>query len=137
MIDAMDNIVRRVSPNGDVETLAGMAGECGREDGHGSAARFCRPMSLAIDASGNLYVLDAGNGLIRKVSPTDDVTTIATISDPKSKEASMHWLARPNTLVRTPDGTLYVFGSSETSAERVVRIAPDGSVQAVAGGARR
>jgi len=38
----------------------------GSEDGTGSAARFFEPTGVALDASGNLYVADEGNDLIRK-----------------------------------------------------------------------
>lgn len=50
--------------------------EPGHVDGLGNAARFNKPMGLALDEQGTLYVADTGNGTIRVVSPTGAVTTI-------------------------------------------------------------
>ena len=41
------------------------------------AATFKRPQGVAVDDQGNVYVADTGNYLIRRVSPTGEVTTIA------------------------------------------------------------
>jgi sugar lactone lactonase YvrE len=75
--DANNHAIRRISPDGTVATFAGLPGTAGSDDGTGSAARFHRPEGLAIDAAGNLYVADAGNELIRKISPAGTVTTLA------------------------------------------------------------
>ncbi|MBS1661758.1 MAG: hypothetical protein JST68_11995 [Bacteroidetes bacterium] len=58
--------IRKVTPAGEVITIAG--GASGYEDGEGLAAKFNYPAGLAIDAEGNLYVADANNNRIRKVS---------------------------------------------------------------------
>jgi hypothetical protein len=47
-------------------------------NGKGSAARFKNPESIVTDSSGNLYVLEAGNGTLRKILPDGEVTTLAT-----------------------------------------------------------
>jgi sugar lactone lactonase YvrE len=47
-------------------------------DGVGAAAAFYQPHGLAIDAAGNLWVADFGNGAIRKVAPDGRVTTLDT-----------------------------------------------------------
>jgi hypothetical protein len=62
------NGVRRVSPDGVVTTIAGpLYGAGGSADGTGSHATFNSPIDVAVDASGNLWVSDAGNYLIRKI----------------------------------------------------------------------
>jgi len=61
---------------GEVQTLAG-GGEPGFADGVGGAARFEQPTDLASDHAGNLYVVDSGNRLIRKIElATALVTTV-------------------------------------------------------------
>ena len=54
-------------------TLAGLAGDSGSADGTGSAARFNYPVGVAVDSAGNLYVADAGNNTIRKVTPAEQL----------------------------------------------------------------
>ena len=46
-------------------------------NGAGTAARFNSPTGIAIDSSGNLYVTDSKNNLIRKVTSAGAVTTLA------------------------------------------------------------
>lgn len=58
-------------------TLVGKAGESGSADGKGDAARFSEPRGIAVDAAGNVYVADSGNGVIRQITPDGTVTTIA------------------------------------------------------------
>jgi hypothetical protein len=59
------------------QVLAGLAGNAGYTDGTGSAARFSHPYGMAMDSSGNLYVADKANDVIRKVTPAGVVSTIA------------------------------------------------------------
>jgi DNA-binding beta-propeller fold protein YncE len=65
-----DKTIRKVTPAGDVTTLAGLAGKFGSEDGTGSAARFWDPAGVAIDQSGNVYLADCQNHTIRKGFPS-------------------------------------------------------------------
>lgn len=78
VVDRDSQNVRKVGPDGTVTTLAGSAGQAGNSDGTGANARFYKAQALAIDpASGNLYVADMGNSLIRMVTPSGVVTTVA------------------------------------------------------------
>lgn len=58
-------------------TFAGRAQQTGTTDGVGNNARFNRPWAVTTDAAGNVYVADAANYTIRKITPTGTVTTIA------------------------------------------------------------
>jgi len=70
--------IRKVSTSGIVTTIAGSStGVSGFQDGQGSAALFDYPEGIAIDATGNLYIIDLGNFAIRKISPTGYVSTFA------------------------------------------------------------
>ena len=85
-IDAADNLyvsnaanhtIEKITPAGVVSTFAGSPGLAGSLAGTGAAARFSQPSGLAIDAAGNLYVADSGNGMIRRITPGGFVTTVA------------------------------------------------------------
>jgi len=79
--DTGNSTLRRISPGGNVSTLAGTAGSQGSADGTGSAARFGKPVAIVIDSTGNLNVEDYGaaNLLIRKISAGAVVTTAASL----------------------------------------------------------
>lgn len=75
--DVMNHTIRRVFDNGSVVTLAGN-GTAGFDDDYGSAARFNTPADVELDtATGMLYVADRMNHLIRRVTPSGDVSTVA------------------------------------------------------------
>ncbi|MFH0938004.1 MAG: M6 family metalloprotease domain-containing protein [Planctomycetota bacterium] len=72
-----NHTVRKVTPSGVITTLAGSAGQRGSANGTGSAARFQRPVGVAVDAADNVYVADSGNYTIRKITSVGVVTTLA------------------------------------------------------------
>lgn len=102
--------IRKLTPTGQVSTVAGVsAGPTGIAiDGSGTAARFGAPAALALDANGNVLVLDrdVGGGarsgyLIRKVTPDGVVTTPFTGADPVNYGfAPPTGTASPNSLLR-------------------------------------
>jgi sugar lactone lactonase YvrE len=77
--DQSNHTIRRiVVASGVVTTVAGTAGMVGATDGTGSAARFFAPHALTADGSGNLYVADTLNHLVRKlVIASGAVSTVA------------------------------------------------------------
>jgi uncharacterized protein (TIGR03437 family) len=70
--------VRKVTPDGKIQTIAGdgTVGFAG-DNGPATAAQLSTPQSLAIDRSGNLYIADDAVDTIRKVSPSGIITTFA------------------------------------------------------------
>ena len=84
--DQGNNVIRKITPAGVVTTYAG-TGLAGYRNGavdsahltssSDSLARFNHPQGLCIDASGNLYVADRGNNVIREIMPNGRTKTIA------------------------------------------------------------
>lgn len=60
-----------------VVTLAGQSGISGAANGSGTSATFNNPHGMVCDQSGNLFVADRNNHLIRKITPAGLVTTFA------------------------------------------------------------
>src|SRR6185436_10414765 len=77
--DTGNRILRKITTNGIVSTLAGLAGVIGNTDGTGTNARFNRIVGIAVDREGYIYVVDNDNNLIRKVSPDGVVSTIGQL----------------------------------------------------------
>jgi serine/threonine-protein kinase len=63
--DLGNNKIRKITPGGSVTTLAG-DGSSGSTDGPRASASFNSPTGVAVDAAGNVYVVDYGNK-IRKI----------------------------------------------------------------------
>ena len=78
--DLNNSTIRKITPDGTVSTLAGLAGNNGSTDATGSAARFYNPSGLAVDNNGNVYVADSNNETIRKITPTGTVSTLAGLA---------------------------------------------------------
>jgi len=76
--DHAADVVRKVSPTGIITTVAG-TGVAGYTGDHGpaTAARLGAPAHLAVDASGDLFIADQGNNVIRKVDGSGVITTVA------------------------------------------------------------
>jgi sugar lactone lactonase YvrE/murein DD-endopeptidase MepM/ murein hydrolase activator NlpD len=74
--DTYNDRIRAISRDGVVTTIAGGAG-LGPDDGGVDQARFDTPCGVAVDADGNIYVADSGNGTIRRIDAAGTVTTIA------------------------------------------------------------
>lgn len=75
--DMENHTIRRVGlSNGNVSTIAGVAGQYGATDGTGTSARFSFPCGIAMASTGELYVADVGNRAVRKITQTGVVTTL-------------------------------------------------------------
>jgi sugar lactone lactonase YvrE len=127
--DTGNDLIRKISPDGMVSTLAGKVA-AGKTNGIGTDALFNIPQGLAVDVHGNVYVADAGNNLIRKITPLGAVTTLAgsgyaVSSDGTGVLASFNF---PNAISIDNSGILYV---TEGLGNRVSRIGTDNYVSAL------
>jgi sugar lactone lactonase YvrE len=88
--DYGNNRIRLLTPGGTATTIAG-SGVYGSANGNGRSASFAKPSGVAVDAAGNLYVLDAGTSLVRQIDPKGNVKTLSGgglgYTDIKGKEA--------------------------------------------------
>lgn len=73
--DTDNNMIRKITPRGDVSVLAGDLGP-GMADGQGNVARFNSPMGLFVSDKNEIYVADKINGRIRKIDATGSVSTL-------------------------------------------------------------
>ncbi len=133
--DAFNHRVRRVAPDGVITTVAG-TGEAGADGDGGQArdARLRRPLGVAVDAAGALYVADTYNHRIRKVTAAGVITTVAGTGDPgfagDGGPGAAAMLAYPTGIAVAADGALYI---ADTGNHRVRRLAADGTITTVAG----
>ena len=121
--------------------LAGGSGGSGTEDGSGTEATFNSPDGLAAGEDGNLFVADAANGLIRVVTPSGYVRTVAG-SEPALKGDAEDGIGTTATFTH-PLGVAYSDGFLAVSDVHAVRwltlsdseesSAPATSVRTIAG----
>jgi hypothetical protein len=131
--DEGNHTIRKVTPSGLVTIMAGSPGASGSEDGNGSAARFRSPRDVAVDGDGNLYVADAGNHTIRKVTPTGSVTTAAGspgASGSKDGSGSAARFYYPSGIAVDATGDAYVADWRNCTVRKVT---PAGVVTTLAG----
>lgn len=130
--DSAANCIRKVTPAGEISTLAGKgtfesygySSFGGFTDGTGMTASFFAPMGLTIDEAGNLYVADAGNETIRKVTPEGVVTTLTRESGGRL------FLGSITSIARDPAGGFYV---TSTDKNQILHVSAQGLDSTFAG----
>jgi sugar lactone lactonase YvrE len=107
--DSSNNIIRKINSSGVVTTLAG-SGAVGAVDATGTTASFALPVGLVVDASGNVYVGDANNDKIRKITQLGVVTTLAGSGTAGAIDAigTAASFFRPGGVAVDASGNLYV-----------------------------
>jgi len=125
VLDTGNRTIRKVTPAGEVTTFAG-SGSSGSDDGTGTAAGFGEVMGAAFDGDGNLYVADAGNNTIRKITPAGEVTTLAGSAGSSGSINGIGPAARfssPRGVAVDGDGNLYV---TDTYNSKIRKVTPAG-----------
>lgn len=131
---ADDHTIRKVTPAGMVTTLAGLVGQRGSVDGTGSNARFNEPWGVAVDTALNVYVTDAGNATIRRITSAGVVATLAGLAGSVGSADGTGSNARfsyPAGVVVDSAGNVYV---ADTCNNTIRKVTPTGMVTTLAGG---
>ena len=116
--DVLNARIRKISPSGEVTTLAG-SGNFGNLDGNGTSASFgLLSWAMAIDGQGNLFVTDLSHQNIRKITPDAVVTTLATN------------IGSARGITVDTDGNVY---TSDENNHIIRKIDPSGTVTTFAG----
>ncbi len=124
-VDSADNVyvtdtgshtIRRISPDGTVTTIAGRVGEATPAlDGTGTATRFGSPAGIAVDGSGNVFVTELRNHLVRRITPNGVVSTLGgsgSLAIHAEGTGTQAAFSEPNGITVGPDGVIYVVSSS-------------------------
>lgn len=129
--DTVGNRIRKVTPGGQVTTLAGN-GDTAFADGLGTSATFYSPRGVAVDSAGNVYVADSAHNRIRKIDTSRNVTTVAGndtagTADGTGTSAFFNY---PKGVVLDAFGNLFVLDSNN---HRIRKIDPNKVVTTFAG----
>jgi len=122
--DTNNNVIRMVTPDGIIHTVAGngTAGY-GGDSGQATQAQMNSPLSVAVDAAGTkLYVADASNDRVREFTVGDIISTVAgTGARGYSGDgaATSEKLANPTGVAVAPNGDLYIADFDNTIVRKV------------------
>ncbi len=131
--DTGNQTIRKITSAGVVSTLAGAPGQQGNTDSTGTAARFSNPVGVATDSAGNVYVGDASNHTIRKITSAGMVSTLAGAAGQFGSVDGTGMAARfasPYGVATDSVGNVFV---ADFGNYTIRKITSDGAVSTIAG----
>jgi len=136
--DTFNCVVRKVSTANTITTVAGIGASCGYsgDNGKGTAAQLYYPEGLALDASGNLFIADAQNCVVRKlVLSSNTITTYAGNHtcgySGDNGAATSAELYLPGSLATDSTGNVFIADSTNCVIREVTK--SSGKITTVAG----
>ncbi len=123
--DSANQRVRKLTPDGIITTVAGngIYGYSG-DGGSATSAGLSNPNGVALDAAGNLFIADEGNGRIRKVTPDGVISTVSGSGNLGTYGSG------PSDIAVDAAGNLIIAG---IGGNRVFKIKPSGALSTFAG----
>ncbi|MFI1740872.1 RICIN domain-containing protein [Streptomyces sioyaensis] len=130
-----NNRVRKVTTDGKISTVAGTGtAGFGGDGGPAVAAQLNHPHGVVVDGAGDLYIADADNHRVRKVTADGKISTVAGTGTAgfggDGGPAASAKLNAPVAMVVDSTGTLYI---AECNNHRVRKVTTDGKISTVAG----
>ncbi len=142
--DSQDSIVRKVTAStGIITTVAGLGGQASffGDGGQATSAELSNPQGIAVDSTGNLYIADTNNDVIREVTTNGNISTIAgtagTFGSAGDGGTALNaTLNNPSTLVLTSAGLIYIVESSSTTyaGNRIRLLTPSNGAPVISSG---
>jgi sugar lactone lactonase YvrE len=136
--DTNNDVIRKVTASNDIITTVAGSGSAGYSGDKGAAtsAKLTIPDSVAVDSSGNIYIADTGNNVIREVSASSgDITTIAGDGTSgysgDNGAATSAKLSIPNGVAVDSSGNTYVADTGNNVIREIV--ASSSEIKTVAG----
>jgi sugar lactone lactonase YvrE len=130
--DTENSTIRKITPDGNVSTLAGSPGSFGAGDGTGGGARFYGPEAVAANAVGQLFVADSANSTIRKIvgNSVSTFAGVAGVSNSFDGTGSNAQFYHPEGIAADLAGNVYV---ADTWNHTIRKITPAGAVSTLVG----
>ncbi|WP_413757071.1 RICIN domain-containing protein [Streptomyces sp. MMBL 11-3] len=133
--DYNNHRVRKITTDGKVSTVAGTGAAGYRGDnGPAQAAQLNCPREVAVDSAGSLYVVDANNHRVRKITADGQISTVAGTGTPgfsgDGGPAASARLNLPLGVAVDSGGNLYV---ADYNNHRIRKVTADGKISTVAG----
>ncbi len=130
--DRWSHLIRKITPDGMVSTVAGRKGISGDMDGDTTIALFNEPWGICVDQQGNILVADTRNNKIRKISPSGIVSTVAGSGNFGSSDGigTSSTFGNPTGIECDAEGNIYV---ADHLTHIIRKIDPNGVVSTIAG----
>jgi hypothetical protein len=146
--DTVNNVIREVTPDGIIHTIAGdpantkhgrggpLGGGYAGDGGPAIDALLQHPQGLAVDSKGDLFIADTGNSVIREITPSGIITTVAgeggKFGDSgDGGQATSATLSAPTDVAVDAAGDLYI---ADTGNNALREVSSSGVISTLAGG---